>query len=81
MERALRDALLRRRNTASREGHPGQERRHEYSPSLYLNAWRLFQRFEHDDESETQDYIHQGWRQIIRDAQPGNWMKQIGTLS
>ena len=111
---------------------PGKYGRHEYSPSLYLNSWRLFQQFlpaldirvhgilvqpvqgrdaplpsivtsmqyiegghpsaqqigkymkargwmEHTDESETQDYIHNESRQIIRDAHPGNWIKQRGT--
>jgi hypothetical protein len=111
---------------------PGKYGRHEYSPSVYLNSWRLFQQFvpaldirvhgilvqpvrgrseplpsivtsmqyiegghpratqigkymeargwaEHTDESETQDYIHQESRQIIRDAHPGNWIKQKGT--
>jgi CRISPR/Cas system CSM-associated protein Csm3 (group 7 of RAMP superfamily) len=37
-------------------------------------GWR-----EHADESETQDYVHQESRQIIRDAHPGNWIKQRGT--
>ena len=103
-----------------------------YSPSLYLNSWRLFQQFlpalaihahgilvqpvagrstplpsivtsmqyiegghpsakqiglymknrgwlEHTDQSETQDYIHKGSKQIIRDAHPGNWIKQRRT--
>ena len=111
---------------------PGKYGRHEYSPSLYLNSWRLFQQFlpaleirihgvlvqpvkgrelvltsivtsmqyiegghplaqqigkymkargwsEHTDWSETQDYIHRESRQIIRDAHPGNWIKQRGT--
>lgn len=111
---------------------PGKYGRHEYSPSLYLNSWRLFQQFlpaldirlhgiliqpvagrsvplpsivtsmqyiqgghptaqqigaymkrrgwsEHTDESETQDYIHHESRQLIRDAHPGNWIKQRGT--
>lgn len=111
---------------------PGKYGRHEYSPSIYLNSWRLFQQFvpaldirvhgvlvqptagqakglpsivtsmqyiegghpraaqigkymesrgwrEHADESETQDYVHQESRQIIRDAHPGNWIKQKGT--
>jgi len=111
---------------------PGKYGRHEYSPSLYLNSWRLFQRFlpaleirihgilvqpvagrntplpsivtsmqyiegghprprqiaeymksrgwsEHTDQSETQDYIQKQSRQIIRDAHPGNWIKQRGT--
>ncbi len=110
---------------------PGKYGRHEYSPSVYLNSWRLFQRFvpalevrvhgilvqprpnqpplpsvvtsmqyiegghpqaaqigkymrlrgwaEHADRSETQDYIHTELRQIIRDAHPGNWVKQAGT--
>jgi hypothetical protein len=111
---------------------PGKYGRHEYSPSVYLNSWRLFQRFvpaldirvhgvlvqpiagqgnprpsivtsmqyvegghpraaqigkymesrgwlEHSDESETQDYVHKESRQIIRDAHPGNWIKQKGT--
>ena len=111
---------------------PGKYGRHEYSPTIYLNSWRLFQRFvpaldirvhgvlvqpiygranplpsivtsmqyiegghpraaqigkymesrgwlEHTDESETQDYVHQESRQIIRDAHPGNWIKQKGT--
>jgi hypothetical protein len=111
---------------------PGKYGRHEYSPSLYLNSWRLFQQFlpaldirvhgvlvqpikgqieplpsivtsmqyiegghpparqigaymkargwsEHTDWSETQDYIHKESRQIIRDAHPGNWIKQRGT--
>ena len=110
---------------------PGKYGRHEYSPSVYLNSWRLFQRFvpalairahgilvqprpsqtplpsivtsmqyiegghpkpaqigkymrsrgwaEHTDRSETQDYIHPELRQIIRDAHPGNWIKQTGT--
>lgn len=111
---------------------PGKYGRHEYSPSLYLNSWRLFQQFlpaldirvhgvlvqpvrgqdaplpsivtsmqyiegghplpqqigkymkargwlEHTDESETQDYIQEESRQIIRDAHPGNWIKQRGT--
>jgi hypothetical protein len=111
---------------------PGKYGRHEYSPSVYLNPWRLFQRFvpaldirvhgilvqpttgrgnprpsivtsmqyiegghpraaqigkcmasrgwlEHSDESETQDYVHKESRQIIRDAHPGNWIKQRGT--
>ena len=34
---------------------------------------------EHTDRSETQDYIHNESRQIIRDAHPGNWIKQRGT--
>lgn len=111
---------------------PGKYGRHEYSPSLYLNSWRLFQEFlpaldirahgilvqpvkgreaplpsivtsmqyiegghpsaqqigkymkargwlEHIDQSETQDYVHRESRQIIRDAHPGNWIKQRGT--
>ena len=111
---------------------PGKYGRHEYSPSVYLNSWRLFQQFvpaldirvhgilvqpvpgraeplpsivtsmqyiegahpraaqigkymeargwlEHADESETQNYVHQESRQIIRDAHPGNWIKQRGT--
>lgn len=111
---------------------PGKYGRHEYSPSIYLNSWRLFQRFvpaldirvhgilvqptsdqgdlrpsivtsmqyiegghpraaqigkymasrgwlEHTDGSETQDYVHKDSRQIIRDAHPGNWIKQKGT--
>ncbi len=111
---------------------PGKYGRHEYSPSLYLNSWRLFQQFlpaldirvhgillqplrrrdtplpsvvtsmqyiegghpsaqqigrymkargwlEHTDQSETQDYVHNESRQIIRDAHPGNWIKQRGT--
>lgn len=111
---------------------PGKYGRHEYSPSVYLNSWRLFQQFlpaleirihgvlaqpvkgqnglrpsivtsmqyiegghpsarqigaymksrgwsEHTDWSETQDYIHAESRQIIRDAHPGNWIKQRGT--
>jgi len=111
---------------------PGKYGRHEYSPSLYLNSWRLFQRFlpaldirvhgvlvqpvkgreeslpsivtsmqyiegghpsaqqigkymkergwlEHTDQSETQDYVQKESRQIIRDAHPGNWIKQRGT--
>lgn len=110
---------------------PGKYGRHEYSPSVYLNSWRLFQRFvpalavrvhgvlaqprphqtplpsivtsmqyiegghpkaaqigkymrsrgwaEHTDRSETQDYINAELRQIIRDAHPGNWVKQTGT--
>jgi hypothetical protein len=110
---------------------PGKYGRHEYSPSIYLNSWRLFQQFvpaldirvhgvliqptmgiagalpslvtsmqyiegghpsprqigqymsargwlEHDDESETQDYVDKSSRQIIRDAHPGNWVKQRG---
>lgn len=111
---------------------PGKYGRHEYSPSLYLNSWRLFQQFlpalnirmhgilvqpmraretplpsivtsmqyiegghpsprqigaymkargwsEYTDQSETQDYVHEESRQIIRDAHPGNWIKQRGT--
>jgi hypothetical protein len=111
---------------------PGKYGRHEYSPTIYLNSWRLFQQFvpaldirvhgilvqpissqvnprpsivtsmqyiegghpraaqigkymksrgwlEHTDESETQDYVHRQSRQIIRDAHPGNWIKQKGT--
>ena len=111
---------------------PGKYGRYEYSPSLYLNSWRLFQQFlpaldirvhgsvvqpvaarpvplpsivtsmqyiegghpsakqigvymrnrgwsEHTDQSETQDYIQRQSRQIIRDAHPGNWIKQRGT--
>lgn len=111
---------------------PGKYGRYEYSPTLYLNSWRLFQEFlpalnirvhgilvqpvagrntplpsivtsmeyiegshpsprqiaaymksrgwsEHTDESETQDYIQKESRQIIRDAHPGNWIKQRGT--
>jgi hypothetical protein len=111
---------------------PGKYGRHEYSPSLYLNSWRLFQMFlpaldirvhgilvqpvagqmkplpsivtsmqyiqgghptarqvgaymksrgwsEHTDLSETQDYKNTASRQIIRDAHPGNWIKQRGT--
>lgn len=110
---------------------PGKYGRHEYSPSLYLNSWFLFQQFlpalcirlhgilvqpvegrpkplpsivtsmqyiegghptprqigtymkargwlEYTDPSETQDYIHKASRQIIRDAHPGNWIKQRG---
>nr|MBA3353921.1 hypothetical protein [Blastocatellia bacterium] len=111
---------------------PGKYGRHEYSPSVYLNSWRLFQQFlpaldirvhgilvqpvkgretplpsivtsmqyiegghpsahqigiymkargwlEHTDQSETQDYVQEESRQIIRDAHPGNWIKQRGT--
>jgi hypothetical protein len=110
---------------------PGKYGRQEYSPSLYLNSWRLFQQFvpaleirihgvlvqpipgknplpsivtsmqyiegghprpqqidrymklrgwrEHCDQSQTQDYIHRPSREIIRDAHPGNWIKQRGT--
>jgi hypothetical protein len=110
---------------------PGKYGRYEYSPSFYLNSWRLFQQFvsalkirihgvlvqpvsaketlpsivssmqyiegghprprqiatymksrgwdEHTDESQTQDYIQVQSRQIIRDAHPGNWIKQRGT--
>ena len=111
---------------------PGKYGRHEYSPSIYLNSWRLFQHFvpalnirvhgilvqptvgrekplpslvtsmqyiegghpraqqirkymetrgwvEFTDQSETQDYRHQGSHQIIRDAHPGNWIKKSGT--
>lgn len=110
---------------------PGKYGRYEYSPSQYLNSWRLFQQFvpaleisihgilvqpirgknplpsivtsmqyiegghprprqidrymklrgwtEHRDQSQTQDYIHRASRQIIRDAHPGNWIKQRGT--
>ncbi len=109
---------------------PGKYGRHEYSPSLYLNSWRLFQRFlpaldirvhgvlvqpvkgreeplpsivtsmqyiegshpsvkqigkymkargwlEHTDQSETQDYIHEESRQIIRDAHPARSIRLI----
>jgi len=111
---------------------PGKYGRYEYSPSLYLNSWRLFEQFlpaldirvhgvltqpvkgkstalpsivtsmqyiqgghpsarqittymkargwsEYVDPSETQDYIQKTARQIIRDAHPGNWIKQRGT--
>jgi hypothetical protein len=111
---------------------PGKYGRHEYSPGLYLNSWRLFHQFlpaldirvhgilvqpvagretplpsivtsmqyiegghpsahqigaymkargwlEHADQSETQDYVQKESRQIIRDAHPGNWIKQRGT--
>jgi hypothetical protein len=111
---------------------PGKYGRHEYSPSIYLNSWLLFQQLvpalnirvhgilvqptlgqkkplpsvvtsmqyiegghpraqqirkymetrgwvEFTDQSETQDYLHQGSRQIIRDAHPGNWIKKSGT--
>jgi hypothetical protein len=111
---------------------PGKYGRHEYSPSIYLNSWRLFQQFvpalnirvhgvlvqptadpqkplpslvtsmqyiegghpraqqirkymetrgwvEFTDQSETQDYLHEVSRQVIRDAHPGNWIKKTGT--
>jgi hypothetical protein len=52
-------------------GHPRAAQIGKYMES---RGWR-----EHADESETQDYVHKESRQIIRDAHPGNWIKQKGT--
>ncbi len=34
---------------------------------------------EYTDQSDIQDYVHEESQQIIRDAHPGNWIKQRGT--
>ena len=52
-------------------GHPKASQIGNYMES---RGW-----LEHADESETQDYVHKESRQIIRDAHPGNWIKQKGT--
>lgn len=52
-------------------GHPTAAQIGKY---MRLRGWA-----EHTDRSETQDYIHAELRQIIRDAHPGNWVKQTGT--
>lgn len=52
-------------------GHPRAAQIGKY---MEVRGWA-----EHTDESETQDYVHHESRQIIRDAHPGNWIKQKGT--
>jgi hypothetical protein len=52
-------------------GHPRAAQIGKYMES---RCW-----LEHTDESETQDYVHKESRQIIRDAHPGNRIKQKGT--
>ena len=52
-------------------GHPKPQQIAAYMKS---RGWS-----EYTDQSETQDYIQRQSRQIIRDAHPGNWIKQRGT--
>jgi hypothetical protein len=52
-------------------GHPSAK---QIGVHMKRRGW-----LEHKDQSETQDYVHTQSRQIIRDAHPGNWIKQRGT--
>ncbi len=52
-------------------GHPSA---HQIGIYMKARGW-----LEHTDQSDTQDYVQKESRQIIRDAHPGNWIKQRGT--
>lgn len=52
-------------------GHPTAAQIGKY---MLARGW-----VEHTDASETQDYSHLDLREVIRDAHPGNWIKQRGT--